>query len=84
MIGLPTETDDDLVAIRDLTLRIRDAWLPARGPGAGIGRISVSVNPLVPKPVTRVPVAADGGDRRHRAEAALAPQPCLPGSTTCS
>jgi radical SAM superfamily enzyme YgiQ (UPF0313 family) len=24
MIGLPTETDDDLVAIRDLTLQMRD------------------------------------------------------------
>ncbi|MGH9254838.1 MAG: radical SAM protein, partial [Vicinamibacterales bacterium] len=27
MIGLPTETDDDLVAIRDLTLRLRDIML---------------------------------------------------------
>src|SRR4030095_8291032 len=27
MIGLPTETDDDLVAIRDLTLQIRDRML---------------------------------------------------------
>jgi hypothetical protein len=27
MIGLPTETDDDLVAIRDLTLEIRDRMM---------------------------------------------------------
>ena len=27
MIGLPTETDDDLVAIRDLTLQMRDRML---------------------------------------------------------
>ena len=34
MIGLPTETDDDLVAIRDLTLQIRDIMLKhARGEG---------------------------------------------------
>jgi radical SAM superfamily enzyme YgiQ (UPF0313 family) len=52
MIGLPTETDEDLVAIRDLTTAIRDRMLRhARGRGA-IGRIVASVNPLVPKPGT--------------------------------
>ena len=52
MIGLPTETDEDLVAIRDLTLRLREIMLAhARGRGQ-IGRIVGSVNPLVPKPGT--------------------------------
>jgi radical SAM superfamily enzyme YgiQ (UPF0313 family) len=52
MIGLPTETDDDLVAIRDLTLKLRDIMLVhARGRGQ-VGRIVGSVNPLVPKPGT--------------------------------
>jgi radical SAM superfamily enzyme YgiQ (UPF0313 family) len=52
MIALPTETDDDLVAIRDLTLRLRDAMLK-HGRGRGhLGRIVGSVNPLVPKPGT--------------------------------
>jgi radical SAM superfamily enzyme YgiQ (UPF0313 family) len=52
MLGLPTETDDDLVAIRDLTVAIRDRMLRhGRGRGA-LGRIAVSVNPLVPKPGT--------------------------------
>jgi radical SAM superfamily enzyme YgiQ (UPF0313 family) len=52
MIGLPTETDEDLVAIRDLTLQLRDCMLKhARGHGQ-IGRIIGSVNPLVPKPGT--------------------------------
>jgi radical SAM superfamily enzyme YgiQ (UPF0313 family) len=52
MIGLPTETDDDLVAIRDLTLQMRDRMIHrARGRGA-IGRIVGSVNPLIPKPGT--------------------------------
>jgi radical SAM superfamily enzyme YgiQ (UPF0313 family) len=50
MIGLPTETDDDLVAIRDLTLQLREAMLK-HGRGR-IGRIVGSVNPLVPKPGT--------------------------------
>jgi len=52
MIGLPTETDDDLVAIRDLTLQIREVMLKhARGRGQ-VGRIIASVNPLIPKPST--------------------------------
>jgi radical SAM superfamily enzyme YgiQ (UPF0313 family) len=52
MIGLPTETDEDLVAIRDLTLQMRERMLKhARGRGQ-IGRIVGSVNPLVPKPGT--------------------------------
>jgi len=52
MVGLPSETDEDLVAIRDLTLQIRDVMLRhARARGA-VGRIVASVNPLIPKPGT--------------------------------
>jgi len=52
MIGLPTETDEDLVAIRDLTVQMRDAMVRhAKGRGR-IGRIVGSVNPLIPKPGT--------------------------------
>ncbi|MCM3878760.1 MAG: radical SAM protein [Vicinamibacterales bacterium] len=52
MIGLPSETDDDLIAIRDLTLQMRDIML-AHAKGRGhIGRIIASVNPLIPKPST--------------------------------
>jgi radical SAM superfamily enzyme YgiQ (UPF0313 family) len=52
MIGLPTETDDDLVAIRDLTLELRDRMLKHARPRGTIGRIIGSVNPLIPKPGT--------------------------------
>ena len=52
MIGLPTETDDDLVAIRDLTLQIRDRMMKYGRPKGQIGRIIASVNPLIPKPGT--------------------------------
>jgi radical SAM superfamily enzyme YgiQ (UPF0313 family) len=52
MIGLPTERDEDLVAIRDLTLAIRDRMLAYARPRGGIGRIVASVNPLIPKPGT--------------------------------
>jgi radical SAM superfamily enzyme YgiQ (UPF0313 family) len=52
MIGLPTETDDDLVGIRDLTVQMRESMLThARGRGR-VGRIVGSVNPLIPKPGT--------------------------------
>jgi radical SAM superfamily enzyme YgiQ (UPF0313 family) len=52
MIGLPTETDEDLTAIRDLTLQLRDIMLSHARPRGQIGRIVGSVNPLVPKPGT--------------------------------
>jgi len=52
MIGLPTETDEDLVAIRDLTLQLRDIMLTYARPKGHIGKIVGSVNPLIPKPGT--------------------------------
>jgi radical SAM superfamily enzyme YgiQ (UPF0313 family) len=52
MIGLPTETDDDLVAIRDITLQLRDTMLRHQRSRGQLGRIVGSVNPLVPKPGT--------------------------------
>src|SRR5204863_9368534 len=52
MIGLPTETDDDLVAIRDLTLQMRDRMMKYARPRGQVGRIVGSVNPLIPKPGT--------------------------------
>jgi radical SAM superfamily enzyme YgiQ (UPF0313 family) len=67
MIGLPTETDEDLVAIRDLTLQLREAML-AHGRGRGhLGRIVGSVNPLVPKPGTAyqwLPMESDSSIER--------------------
>ena len=52
MIGLPTETDDDLVAIRDLTIQMRESMVRHARPRGQIGRIVASVNPLIPKPGT--------------------------------
>jgi radical SAM superfamily enzyme YgiQ (UPF0313 family) len=52
MIGLPTETDEDLVAIRDLTIAMRDRMMRHARLRGQIGRIVASVNPLVPKPGT--------------------------------
>jgi len=52
MIGLPTETDEDLVAIRDLTLQLRERMLRHAKPRGRVGSISGSVNALIPKPGT--------------------------------
>lgn len=52
MIGLPTEEDADLVAIRDLTLELRALMLKHARSRGRVGRIVGSVNPLVPKPAT--------------------------------
>jgi len=52
MLGIPTETDEDLVAIRDLTLQLRDAMVKHARSRGHVGRIVGSVNPLVPKPGT--------------------------------
>ena len=52
MIGLPTETDDDLEAIYELTAQLRDIMVRHARPRGRIGRIAASVNPLIPKPGT--------------------------------
>jgi radical SAM superfamily enzyme YgiQ (UPF0313 family) len=52
MIGLPTEEDEDLVAIRDLTAAIRERLVRNGRSRGAAGRVSASVNPLVPKPGT--------------------------------
>jgi radical SAM superfamily enzyme YgiQ (UPF0313 family) len=52
MIGLPTETDDDLVAIRDLTVQMRESMVRHGRTRGHLGKIVGSVNPLIPKPGT--------------------------------
>lgn len=48
MIGLPSETDEDLQAIIDLCRKARDA----AGPGIKRLQVTASVSPFVPKPHT--------------------------------
>lgn len=52
MIGLPTETDEDLVGMRDLVVHLREVMLHYQRQRGRIGRIVGSVNPLIPKPGT--------------------------------
>jgi radical SAM superfamily enzyme YgiQ (UPF0313 family) len=53
MCGLPTETDDDVLGMAAIAIRIREEvmvpWARRRG---RMGRLSLSVNPFVPKPWT--------------------------------
>jgi radical SAM family uncharacterized protein/radical SAM-linked protein len=48
MVGLPTETDEDLSALVDLALRLRKL----KGPAGRRGQINVSVATFIPKPNT--------------------------------
>ena len=75
MIGLPTETDDDLVAIRDLTLQMRERIIESRsikGPSRAHRR---QRGPTDPQAWHGLPMAGDGGSRDYRPESPLRPQP---------
>ncbi|MBW2688343.1 MAG: radical SAM protein [Deltaproteobacteria bacterium] len=52
MIGLPTESDIDVIAIADLTVKIRQVWEAIGKQRGRLGRLHLSVNPFVPKPWT--------------------------------
>jgi radical SAM superfamily enzyme YgiQ (UPF0313 family) len=52
MIGLPTEQDEDLEGIRDLTTQMREIMVKHGRARGRLGRIVGSVNPLIPKPGT--------------------------------
>jgi radical SAM superfamily enzyme YgiQ (UPF0313 family) len=52
MIGLPTETDEDVLAIAALTERLRARLTGGAQAGRRIGALTVSLNAFVPKPWT--------------------------------
>ena len=68
MIGLPTETDDDLVAIRDLTLQLRDLMLKHATAPRPHRPHRRQREPADSQAGHRLPVAADGGPDGHRAQ----------------
>lgn len=53
MIGLPTETDEDLLGIKDLAFKVVDAYyqVPREQRGKGLN-VTVSASTFVPKPFT--------------------------------
>jgi len=52
IIGLPTETDDDLEELTSLIEKIRDRVINAARKNRRLGSVLLSVNPFVPKPFT--------------------------------
>ncbi len=67
MVGLPTETDEDVGAVVRLCRRIKERFLDASRSRGRIGRITVSLNSFVPKPFTPfqwVPMAPPGELKR--------------------
>lgn len=52
MIGLPTETEEDVQAIVEFARHARGVFVEASRPRRTIGRLSLQVNPFVPKPWT--------------------------------
>ncbi len=52
MIGLPTETDDDVHEIAQFALDCRKVFVDASRKTGRIGVLSVQVNPFIPKPWT--------------------------------
>jgi radical SAM superfamily enzyme YgiQ (UPF0313 family) len=52
IIGLPTETQEDVDAITTLALKVHDVQLKHARAAGRIGRITLSVNSFVPKPFT--------------------------------
>lgn len=52
MVGLPTETADDVAAIVELCRKIKEGFLSASRRRKRIGTITVSLNAFVPKAVT--------------------------------
>jgi len=52
MIGLPTETPDDVDAIIDMVLKTKAVFLKASRIRRKIGEISISINPFIPKAFT--------------------------------
>lgn len=52
MVGLPTETDEDVAALVALVKRIKDRFLRSSQARGHMGDITVSLNAFVPKPFT--------------------------------
>ncbi len=52
MVGLPFETDSDVIEIVTLTKKIKDVFVDASRKNRKIGNITLSINPFIPKPST--------------------------------
>lgn len=52
IVGLPTESDEDIDAIAELAIAVRDAVVEVSKPTGKLAWVSLSVNPFIPKAST--------------------------------
>lgn len=52
IIGLPTETDEDIIELLELVKKIRELVIARAKVNRRIGEITLSINPFIPKPFT--------------------------------
>ena len=52
MVGIPTETDEDVDQLVDFVLQSKKIFVDASRPLGRIGRLGVQINPFIPKPWT--------------------------------
>jgi radical SAM superfamily enzyme YgiQ (UPF0313 family) len=58
LVGLPTETDEDIAELVVLTEKIRAVWVAEGKKRGRLGQLTLSVNPFIPKPFTPMQWAA--------------------------
>lgn len=63
LIGLPTETQNDLDELLALTEKIRLIWREAGRRRGALGTVNLSVNPFIPKPFTPLQWAPMAGEK---------------------
>ncbi|MCL7486693.1 MAG: radical SAM protein [Desulfobulbaceae bacterium] len=68
MVGLPTETEDDLAEMVRLVKRLRKRILPIGRKRGRVSEITLSVNSFVPKPWTPFQYVSFGGIDRETAD----------------
>lgn len=63
LIGLPTESDEDLDAILQLADKVRLVWREVGRTRGRLGSLTLSVNPFIPKPFTPMQWAGMEGEK---------------------
>jgi radical SAM superfamily enzyme YgiQ (UPF0313 family) len=70
LIGLPTETTEDIDELLQLSAKIREIWLAEGKKRGRLGHLTLSVNPFIPKPFTPLQWAAMDGEKSLRGKIA--------------
>ena len=84
MIGLPTETDEDVLAIAALAERIRARLAGGARERRRVGSVTVSLNAVRAQAVDAVPVGSDGLDPEPARQGAAAQARAAAACPTCS